>query len=90
MGLNELGKKKTLPAIESISFKNYLYNILPDLWYTLHSSYNLAENRPVNTGFLNELLRANTIDWPLFSNQEFKDVIAKCFSSFTLSLDHIF
>jgi len=49
-------KKKNLPTIESILYEGQLCNILPDLWHTLHSSYNSAENRPINASFLNETL----------------------------------
>jgi len=75
-------RKKSLPAIESISYENHLCN-------TLHNSYNSAENKLVKTRFLNELPKANSIEWPLFSNQEFKDMITKCLSSSTLRPDHI-
>jgi len=63
--------------------------MLPDLWYTVHLSYNSAENRPINASFLNEIPQANQILWPPFSKQEFKDAIAKCSSSLTSGLDHI-
>ena len=82
-------RKKSLPTIESISYENRPCNTLPDLWNTLHKSYNSAENRPVNTRFLNELSQADGIEWPPFSSQEFRDAIAKCSSSFTLGPDHI-
>jgi len=55
-------RKKSLPAIESISYENCPCNTLPDLWNTLHKSYNLAKNRPVNTRLLNELPQANSIE----------------------------
>jgi len=48
-------RKKSLPAIESISYENHPCNTLPNLWNALHKSYNSAENRPVNTRLLNEL-----------------------------------
>jgi len=48
-------RKKSLPTIKSISYENCSCNTLPDLWNALHNSYNLAENRPVNTRFLNKL-----------------------------------
>ena len=48
-------RKKSLPAIEFILYKNCLCNILSDLWNVLHKSYNSAENRQINTRFLNEL-----------------------------------
>ena len=80
-------RKKSLPAIKSISYENCLCNTLPDLWNTLYN--NSAENRPVNTRFLNKLPQANVIEWLLFSNQEFKDAIAK-YSSFSIPRpDHV-
>jgi len=82
-------RKKSLPAIESISYKNRPCNTLPDLWNALHKSYNSAENRPVNTRLLNKLPQADNVEWPLFSSQEFRDAIAKCSSSSTPGPDHV-
>jgi len=82
-------RKKSLPAIGSISYENCLCNTLLDLWNTLHKSYNSAENRPVNTRFLNELPQVDGIEWPPFSSQEFRDAIAKCSLSSTLGPDHV-
>ena len=59
-------------------------------WHTLYSFYNSAENRPINVSFLNKISQADQIQWPSFSKQEFKDTIAKCSSSSTPGLDHIF
>ena len=81
--------KKLMPAIESILYENQPCNTLPDLWYALHNFYNSAENRPVDTHFLNEVPQANPIDWPAFSKQEFKDAIAKCSLLSVPELDHI-
>jgi len=82
-------KKKNLPTIESILYEGQSCNTLPDLWHALHSSYNSAENRPINASFLNEIPQADQILWPLFLKQEFKDAIAKCSSSLTPGPDHI-
>jgi len=82
-------RKKSLPAIESISYETHPCNTLPDLWNALHKSYNSAENRPVNTRLLNELPQADNVKWPPFSSQEFRDVIAKYSSSSTPGPDHI-
>ena len=82
-------RKKSFPAIKSISYKNCPCNTLPNLWNALYKSYNSVENRPVNTRFLNELPQADGIEWPLFSSQEFRDAIAKCSSSSTLGPDHV-
>jgi len=63
-------RKKSLPAIESISYENHPCNTLPDLWNALYKSYNSVENRPVNTRLLNELPQADSIEcvtnfiWP--------------------------
>jgi len=82
-------KKKSLPAIEAISYENHLCNSLPDLWQALHNFYNSIENRPTNIRFLNEIPQANTIKWPSFSKQELRDAIAKCSLSSFPGPDHI-
>jgi len=82
-------KKKNLPTIESILYEGQPCNTLPDLWHTLHSSYNSAKNRPINASFLNEIPQADQILWPPFSKQEFTDAIAKCSSSSTPGPDYI-
>jgi len=82
-------KKKNLLTIESILYEGQSCNTLLDLWHALYSSYNSAENRPINASFLNKIPQANQILWPLFLKQEFKDAIAKCSSLSTPSLDHI-
>jgi len=51
---------------------------------------NLAENRPVNIHFLNEIPQVNIIDWSTFSKQEFRDTIAKYSLLSSFELDHIF
>jgi len=78
-----------LPTIKTILYENQPCNIFPDLWHTLYNSHNSAKNRHVNTCFLNEIPQVNTIDWPTFSKQEFRDTIAKCSSSSSPGPDHI-
>ena len=82
-------RKKSMPAIESISYENRPCNTLPDLWHALHYSYNSAENRSIDIRFLNEIPQASPIKWPAFSKQEFRDAIAKCSSSSAPGPDHI-
>ena len=82
-------RKKTLLAIKTIIFEDWLCNTLPKLWYILHSLYNSAENRPINTGFFNKIPQADTLKWPSFSNQEFRNIIAKCFSFSTPGPNYI-
>jgi len=78
-----------MSAIESISYENCSCNTLPDLWHALHNSYNSAMNRPVDTCFLNKIPQVTSIEWPVFSKQEFRDAIAKCSLSSALGPDHI-
>jgi len=78
-----------MPAIKSISYENCSCNTLSDLWHALHNSYNSAENRSVNTCFLNKIPQVSLIDWSAFSKQEFKNAIAKCSLSSALGPDHI-
>ena len=59
------------------------------LWNALHSSYNSAENRPINTRFLEGINQYSNIDWPPFISQEFTDAIAKCSNSSALDPDHV-
>jgi len=54
-------KKKNLPTIESILYEGQSCNTLPDLWHALHSSYNSAENQPINASFLNKTPQADQI-----------------------------
>ena len=82
-------KKKSLPTIESISYKDQPCNSLLELWHVLYSLYNSTENRPINVSFLNKQPQADQIQWPSFSKQKFKDAIAKCSASLTPGPDHI-
>lgn len=82
-------KKKSFLAIKTITYEGQPCNTFMSLWNALYSSYNSAENYPVNTNFLNEVPQSNTIDWLLFSKQEFRNAIAKCFSFSIPSLDHV-
>jgi len=57
-------KKKNLPAIEVIYFEGQPCNNFIVLWNTLHNSYNMAENRPINTRLLEGFNQCNIIEWP--------------------------
>jgi len=82
-------RKKNLPAIEVIYHKGQPYNNLAALWNALHSSYNSAENRSINTRFLDGINQCDNIEWPPFIGQEFIDAIAKCSNTSSPSLDHV-
>jgi len=51
---------------------------LEDLWNTLHKSFNSAQEREVNTHFLDEIPDKPTIKWKLFSRNKIIDAIKKC------------
>ena len=82
-------KKKSLPAVEAISYEGHPCNSLSDLWQALHRSYNPAEDRPINERFLNKIPQSDTIEWPPFSQQELRDALAKCSSHSAPGPDHI-
>ena len=82
-------KKKSLPTIEAILYKDCPCNTLSDLQQALYKSYNSAEDRPINNCFLNEIPQANTIEQPPFLWQELQDAIAKCSSFLSPRPDHI-
>jgi len=82
-------RKKNLPAIEAIYHKGQPCNNLEALWNALHSSYNSAENRSINTRFLDNINQCDDINWPPFTDQEFIDAIAKCLNSSFPGPDHV-
>jgi len=71
-------KKCKLPVIEAIQYEGRLCIELEDLWNTLHKSFNSAQEREVNTHFLDEIPDKPTIKWKLFSRNEIIDAIEKC------------
>ena len=52
-----------------------------DLWYALHSPFNMASNHQVDTDILNEIIDKPTIPWPVFSKEEFRTAISSCNNS---------
>jgi len=82
-------RKQSLPAIETIYHEEQPCNNLMTLWDALHSSYNSAENRPINTRFLDRTNQCDIIDWPPFTRQEFIDAIDKCLNSLSPGPDHV-
>jgi len=54
---------------------------LVDLWNALHKSFNSAQEREVNTHFLDEIPDKPTIQWKLFSRNKIIDTIKKCNNS---------
>jgi len=55
-------KKCKLPMIEAIQYKDQPCIELEDLWNALHKSFNSAQEREVNTHFLNKIPDKPTIE----------------------------
>jgi len=55
-------QKKSLPAIEAISYQGFICDSLDKLWDVLYQSYNSAVDCPINPEFLNEIPDYQTID----------------------------
>ena len=51
--------------------------------------YNSAQDRPINLCLLNKILSYQWVEWSLFSNMKFKDVINKYSTLFTLHPNYI-
>jgi len=82
-------RKKSLLAIEAIYHKGQPCNNFEVLWNALHSSYNSAKNRAINTRFLDSINQCDNIERPPFTDQEFLDVIDKCSNASSLGPDHV-
>ena len=74
-------RKRNLSAIEAIKYNNCLYLEINNLWHTLHSTFNLAQNHHVNINILEEFSDKALKEWPPFSREEFIKAITKCNNS---------
>ena len=82
-------KKHKPPTTEAIKFNGQPCNNLDDLWYTLHHSYNSAQNRPINLCLLDEIPPSPTATWPPFSDAEVYEALNKCSNSSAPGPDHL-
>jgi len=73
--------KKKLPAIETIKYNSQQCMDINDLWCALHSTFNMANNRQVDTSILDELSNKFIVSWPEFSREEFKFPLSSCNNS---------
>ena len=71
-------KKRNLPAVKAIKYNNRLCLEINNLWHTLYSTFNLAQDCHVNIKVLNEISDKSPKEWPPFSKEEFTKAIAKC------------
>ena len=78
--MNWVNKKKLL-AIETIKYNGQQCMDINDLWCALHSTFNMANNRQVDTSILDELSNKSIVPWPEFSREEFKFLLSSCNNS---------
>ena len=74
-------KKHKLPVIEAIQYEGWLCIEFEDLWNALHKSFNSAQEREVDTYFLDEIPDKPTIKWKSFSKNKIINAIEKCNNS---------
>jgi len=74
-------KKHKLPVIEAIQYEEWLCIEFEDLWNALHKSFNFAQEREVDTYFLDEIPDKPTIKWKSFSKNKIINAIEKCNNS---------
>ena len=86
--MNWVNKKK-LPVIKMIKHNNQQCLDINDLWYALHSTFNMANNRQVDTTILDEINDKSIISWLEFSREEFKFTLSSCNNSSVPDLDKL-
>ena len=70
-----------LPATKTIKYNGQLCLSPESLWDALHSTFNTAQNHPININILNKIDCKLVSLWNPFSKKEFKQVIVKCNNS---------
>ncbi|KAJ2923472.1 hypothetical protein H1R20_g13622, partial [Candolleomyces eurysporus] len=87
--LMEWVKERKNPPCEAIQFEGRPCHKLDDLWDALHSTYNAASDRPVDTSILDELADEPERPWPEFSQLELRQALEACLSRSAPGPDHI-
>jgi hypothetical protein len=82
-------KQRNLPPIESISFRDELYNILDSLWNALHSTYNMASSCECEMESLDEWLAFPEREWLDFTSNEVQVILVACTKNSAPGPDHI-
>ena len=67
-----------LPATEAIKHDGSPCLSPESLWDALHKTFNTTLHRQVDLNILNEINHKPTLQWFLFSKEEFKQAISKC------------
>ena len=78
--INWINKYKLL-AVKAIKFNNQPCLEIDNLWNTLHSTFNKAQDRCVDFSLLDKLQDNKLEAWLPFSKVEFRNVICNCNNS---------
>jgi len=81
--------KYKLLAIEAIKYENQPCLTIDSLWNALHSMFNTALHRQIDTEVLEEIIDKSPSFWAPFSKEEFRSAIANCNNSSTPGLDKL-
>ena len=73
--------KRKLSTTEAIKHEGQPCLTLENLWNALHSTFNTALHRQVNTDIFNELSPKPITVWAPFSKEEFRQALNKCNNS---------
>ena len=71
-------KKRNLPTVKAIKYNNCPCLEINNLWHTLHSIFNLAQNYQVDVDISEEISDKPSEEQPPFSKGEFTKAINKC------------
>ena len=86
--MNWVNKCK-LPAIKTVKYNGCPCLEIEDLWNALHSSFHMAQNYYIDVCVLDEISGKHSMNWTLFSEEEFISSIVKCNNSSTPGLDKL-
>jgi len=71
-------RKRNLPTVKAIKYNDCPCLEINDLWHTLHSTFNMAQDYYINIEILEEISDKTLEEWSSFSREEFMKAIAKC------------
>ena len=86
--MNWVNKRK-LPAIETIKYNDQQCLDIGNLWYALHSTFNMASNCQVDVDILDKITDKPTMLWLVFSREEFRFAISSCNNSLASGPDKL-
>ena len=86
--INWINKCK-LPTVEAINYDNQPCLTPESLWEALHTIFNTALHRQINTDILDKIGGKTTSAWVPFSKKEFRQALIKCNNSSAPSPDKL-